>query len=90
MPKDMHARYPERSKLRKKQRVYDCAPIIDYQVFVDGEFRDQLTEYIRGIALSGPYLSDLGASQEQILEFEQILSTAVDRILLERPDQTRQ
>jgi len=89
MPENMLARYPERSKLRKKERIYDCAPILDYDVFVVGSFESQLREYLRGIALSAPCLASLGASQQQIKEFEAILSTAVDRILAERPDQTR-
>jgi hypothetical protein len=44
MPADMHARYPARSKLRKKQRIYDCAPLLDYGLFVNGKFEDQLRE----------------------------------------------
>ncbi len=89
MPKDMHDRYTERSKLSKKKRIYDCAPHLDYDVFVDGKFEDQLREYLRGIALSAPYLGGLGASEEQIEEFKAILESATERILAERPDQTR-
>lgn len=85
----MHARYPARSKLRKKQGLYDCAPILDYDVFVNGTFKDQLTEYLRGIAESASHLAALGASPEQIKEFEAILAGAVEQILIERPDQTR-
>jgi hypothetical protein len=58
-------------------------------VFVSGSFEDQLKEYIRGIALSAPHLKGLGATPEQIAEFQRILDTAVERILVERPDQTR-
>ena len=89
MPESMHARYPARSKLRKKERIYDCAPILDYGVFVEGKFEDQLQEYLRGIALSAPHLAGLGASAEQIEEFKAILASAVERIIAERPDQTR-
>lgn len=89
MPDNMRARYPERSKLRKKEKLYDCSPQLNYEVFVEGEFRDQLKEYLRGIALSAPHLSKFGASSEQINEFSEILDSAIDRILLERPDQTR-
>jgi hypothetical protein len=80
MPENMHARYPARSKLRKKESLYDCAPILDYDVFVNGQFEDQLREYLRGIALSSPYLSSLGASPMQIEDFNTILSVAVERI----------
>jgi hypothetical protein len=89
MPKGMRERYPARSKLRKKDRVYDCAPQLNYEVFVEGTFEDQLKEYLRGIAESAPHLAGLGATPEQIEDFNRILATAVERILAERPDQAR-
>jgi len=89
MPKGMRERYPERSKLRKKQRIYDCSPQLNYEVFVEGSFEDQLKEYLRGIALSTPHLKGLGATPEQIADFEKIMKEAVERILVERPDETR-
>ncbi len=89
MPENMRQRYPARSKLRRKERLYDCAPQLNYEVFVSGSFEDQLREYIRGIAESAPHLAELGASPEQIAEFETILEGAVDRIVTERPDQIR-
>jgi hypothetical protein len=89
MPDGLRERYPARSKLLKKDRVYDCAPQLDYEVFVSGTFEDQLREYVRGIAESAPHLAGLGATPEQIGDFEQIMATAVERILAERPDQTR-
>jgi hypothetical protein len=75
--------------LRKKERVYVCAPQLDYDIFVTGSFEDQLSEYLRGIAPSAPYLAGLGPSKEQIEDFEKIMATAAERILAERPDQTR-
>jgi hypothetical protein len=89
MPEGMRERYPARSKLRKKERLFDCAPQLNYEVFVEGGFEDQLREYLRGIALSSSYLAPLGASPEQIAEFEAILANAVDRIVAERQDQTK-
>jgi hypothetical protein len=89
MPESMRARYPERSKLRKTQRIYDCAPILDYDLFVDGTFEAQLQEYLHGIALSAPHLAPLGASPQQIEEFKAIIAGAVARIIVERPDETR-
>ena len=89
MPEGMRERYPARSTLRKKERIYDCAPQLDYHVFVNGSFEEQLREYIRGIAESGPHLKGLGATPEQIEDFNRIMATAVERILAERPDQTR-
>jgi hypothetical protein len=89
MPEDMHARYPARSKLRKKQRIYDCAPLLAYQVFVDGAFEDQVREYFRGIGLSAPHLADLGASPAQIKDFEAIMANVPEQICANRLDQTR-
>lgn len=89
MPADVHARYPARSKLRKRERIYDCAPILNYDVFVEGKFEDQVQEYLRGIALSAPHLADLGASPQQIEEFKGILADAVECILADQPAQTR-
>lgn len=86
MPTDMHARYPARSKLRRKERLYDCAPILNYGVFVDGSIENQLKEYLRGIALSTPHLAELGASPKQIKDFEMILATAAERILAGSPN----
>ena len=48
--------------LHKTEGVYDCAPILNYDVSVDARFEDQLEEYLRGIALSAPHLADLDAS----------------------------
>jgi hypothetical protein len=89
MPESMHARYPTRSKLRKKELLYDCAPILDYEAFIGRDFESQLREYLRGIALSGPHLTALGASPQQVEEFNAILASAVGRIMLEWTDQAR-
>jgi hypothetical protein len=58
---------------------------LNYEIFVDGLFEDQLREYLRGIALSAPHLAGLGASPQQIGDFEAILASAAERILLEQP-----
>jgi hypothetical protein len=86
MPEGMRERYAERSGLRKKESVYLCAPQLDYETFVSGSFEEHLREYIRGIALSAPHLAGLGASKEQIEDFEKIMASAVERILAEHPD----
>lgn len=83
MPEGMREYYPARSELRKKEKVYLCAPQLDYNIFVNSRFEEQLREYIRGIALSAPHLAKLGASKEQIKDFEKIMDTAVERILAE-------
>jgi hypothetical protein len=70
-----------------EMRFYDCP--LDYDLFVEGNFEDQLREYLRGIALSAPHLESLGASPEPAADFNQILEGAIERILAERPDQVR-
>lgn len=89
MPPEMAARYPARSRLRRREALYDCAPQLDFDVFVNGDLTQQLTEYIAGIATSAPHLAKLGASKQQIADFELILAQAVEQILVLRPDQTR-
>ena len=89
MPESMRARYPERSRLRKDERLYDCSPNLNYDIFVDGSFEAHLREYLRGVALSAPHLAALGASPQQTADFNAILACAVNRIVHERPDQTR-
>ena len=89
MPEGMRERYPARSTLRKSERVYDCSPQLNYETFVDGSFEDQLREYVGGLAETSPQLAKLGASKEQIEDFNRILSNAVGRILAETPAETR-
>lgn len=89
MPEDMHEKYTARSKLRRRARIYDSAPQLDYETFVEGTLEEQLREYLRGIASSAPHLAGLGATPEQIKDFNRIMETAVERILAERPDRTR-
>lgn len=89
MPAEARDRYPARSKLRKRLRLYDCAPQLNYDVFVSGAFEDQLKEYLRGVSEAAPHLAALGATPEQIEEFKVILDSAVERIMAERPDQPR-
>jgi len=89
MPDVLRERYPARSRLRKKERVYDCSPQLNYNVFVQGSFEDQLREYLRGIAESAPHLAGLGATPQQIEDFNKIMATIAERILAERPEQTR-
>ena len=89
MPREMQARYPARSKLHVKARIYDCAPALDHQIFTDGGLKEQLDEYIRGVEGALPFLGRLGASAEQIAAFGSILGSSVSRIIVERPDQAR-
>lgn len=75
------ANYPERSRAKIKQKVYVCAPQLDYHTFIDGALSARLDEYLRGIALSSPFLKKFGATPEQVRDFDLIIATARDAIL---------
>jgi hypothetical protein len=80
MPLDMRPEYPARSRLRLKERAYDCSPQLDYDIFLVGSFADQLAEYLRGILECVPKLAKLGVTQAQMVELEAIVIGARDRI----------
>lgn len=80
MPEDFLANYPARSKVRKKESIFVCAPQLDYDVFVSGTFRQQITEYARGILAETSELRKLGLSDFQIGEFDAILVAAAERV----------
>jgi hypothetical protein len=89
MPDQLRERYPPRSRLRAKERLYDCAPQLIYDTFVCGTFEQQIEEYIRGLSESVPHLEKLGATAEQVAQYETILRQARDVILRDELDQTR-
>ncbi len=82
MPPDWAVNYPPRSRLRKNEGdgVYDCAPQLDYETFIKGSFEEQLAEYTRGILLEAAQIAGLGASLDQVREFEDLVVTARFRI----------
>lgn len=73
--------FPPRSKLQKKERIYDCAPQLNYEAFVNGTYEDQLRTYVDGIKETAPHLADFGATEQQIRDFQTILSNAAENIL---------
>jgi hypothetical protein len=79
MPSEWHDRYHERSRVRRKQGIYECAPHLDYDVFVNGSEREQIEEYIRGLETSAAYLSEFGASEEHVAAFRQALASAAQQ-----------
>lgn len=89
MPPEIAVRYPARSRVRRRERAYDCAPQLAYEIFVSGSFEEQLAEYVAGIRSDAPNLAKLGASKDQIAEFERVLSQAAQYILANHLDQTR-
>lgn len=95
MPESARENYPARSKLRKKQRIWDCAPQLDYDIFAkdvfdNANFEPQLREYLREIALSGPQLVKLGATPEHIADFNKIMLAAVPDILAAKEKEAKE
>lgn len=73
MSADALARFPARSRLRKKERVYVCAPQLDFETFVSGSWSAQITCYLDGLRECARRLPELGASKAQAQEFLDIL-----------------
>ena len=76
MPVDMHDKYKERSRIRIKQKLYECAPHLSYDVFINGTADNQLKEYVGGLSESVLHLQRLGLSDEQVSEVEIAFSVA--------------
>ena len=82
MPEDMRQFYKERSKVRLKQNIYDCAPYLDFGIYTEGEYRTQVIEYLRGISTSIPHLKKFGLTSQQIEEFSSILENVSNSTLI--------
>ncbi len=82
MPPEMAVNYPPRSELRKDEGngVYCCAPQLDYETFIKGSFEQQMEEYTRGILMEASQITGLGASLDQVKEFEDLVITARSKI----------
>jgi hypothetical protein len=72
----LRARYPERSKFRKKDRAYDCAPALDYDIFINGNHQDILREYVGGILPHTQKIVSIGASANQAIIFHSIVRSS--------------
>jgi hypothetical protein len=81
MPKCLISKYPERSICRIRSMIYDCAPQLDYETFLNGSSGDKIQEYVRGIFSSVPHLFKFGATTDQVKTFEFILINGQQRIL---------
>lgn len=78
MPSVLQARYPARSKVLKKDHIYDCAPQLDYDVFLNGTPSAQLACYLEGLRECANGLSKLGVTTEQSEIFLNLLDTCQD------------
>ena len=65
--------FPSRSKVRKKSRIYDCAPQLGFRIFTSGTWNEQIENYLNGLSECASRLNEFGASKEQAQEFIRIL-----------------
>jgi hypothetical protein len=76
MPEKMHIRYRARSRLLRAKKTYECCPHLDYSKFLTENFDIQMREYIDGLAASEQNIAKLGASEQQIKDFVDMLLDA--------------
>jgi hypothetical protein len=76
MPPKNIDNYPSRSKYRVKQNIYDCAPQLDYRIFLDKSLKCQIFEYLNGLLLSNFDMSKFGATFYQIDAYNRIIENA--------------
>ncbi|SIS68016.1 hypothetical protein SAMN05421774_101858 [Gemmobacter megaterium] len=90
MTADRRDRYPARSRVERKNRIYNCCPQLDYDAFVSGSPVERVAIYIDGLRGCGPGLAKLGATSEQVTEFDRILDETLQIVTeqLNRPSPT--
>jgi len=66
-------RFPARSRLERKNRIFNCCPQLDIQIFLTGTQSERVAVFVNGLRECGPALAKLGATSEQVAEFDQIL-----------------
>jgi hypothetical protein len=81
MPLELLEKYKARSRVSKKNRICDCAPQLDYDLFIDQPFEISLAEYVRGIETAIPSLAKLGLTSEQIALFSDIIKASQQAVL---------
>ena len=82
MPDDMKDRYPARSRPLPAQGIYDCAPQLDYDTFVNGAYDRCVDEYLRGVLSCASSLTAVGMTDIEIELFEALVGRVRDAITL--------
>jgi hypothetical protein len=77
MSKERRDRYPARSRLRRKERIYSCCPQLEIEPFLSGTKPERIAVYVEGLRECGPALAKLGATNEQVMEFDRILDQII-------------
>lgn len=77
MGEEWRKRYPARSRLRRKERIYSCCPQLEIEPFLSGSKPERIAVYVDGLRECGPALRKLGATEDQVNAFNQILDDIV-------------
>ncbi len=74
MPPERTEAYPARSRLEKSKRIVDVCPQLNFHIFRDRSDDALKMEWLRGLESVADGLGRLGASQEMIEEWNEILN----------------
>lgn len=66
--------YRARSRLDRRGSIYFCCPQLNIAPFLTGTPQERFTEYLGGLRECGPALAKLGATDEQVNQFNRILA----------------
>ena len=80
MDEQFRARYPARSRLDRKNRVYAWCPQLDHDAFVAAAPAERALIYLDGLRECGAGLAKLGATPAQVAEFDAILDEVGRRV----------
>jgi hypothetical protein len=80
MDERFRARYPARSRVERKNRIYNCCPQLDYDAFIAAAPAERALIYLEGLRECGAGLAKLGATPAQVAEFDAILTEVGRRV----------
>ncbi len=80
MDERFRARYPARSRVERKNRIYNCCPQLDHDAFVAAAPAERALIYLDGLRECGAGLAKLGATPAQVAEFDAILNEVGRRV----------
>jgi hypothetical protein len=80
MDERFRARYPARSRVERKNRIYNCCPQLDHDAFIAAAPAERALIYLDGLRECGAGLAKLGATPAQVAEFDAILDEVGRRV----------
>ena len=73
MPDILLRRYPARSEIKKSKNIIDCAPQLDYKVFLSGTWNEMLQDYLSGLDYCIDAIAKVGGTKMQAECFRGVL-----------------